>query len=59
MKERRHMEPSKELTEEIIKKLWGALPEEAEADFQTWLKEPSEEGLNALNQTQAQTQIRF
>lgn len=33
MKERRHMEPSKELTEEIIKKLLGALPEEAEADF--------------------------
>ena len=48
MKERRHMEPSKELTEEIIKKLLGALPEEAETDFQAWLKEPSEEGLNAL-----------
>ena len=42
------MEPSKELTEKIIKKLLGALPEEAEADFQAWLKEPSEEGLNAL-----------
>lgn len=48
MKERRYMEPSKELTEEIIKKLLGALPEEAETDFQAWLKEPSEEGLNAL-----------
>lgn len=48
MKERRYMEPSKELTEKIIKKLLGALPEEAEGDFQAWLKEPSEEGLDAL-----------
>lgn len=42
------MEPSEEMTEKIIKKLLGALPEEAEADFQTWVEEPTEEGLNAL-----------
>ncbi len=42
------MEPYKELTERIIEKLLGALPEEAETDFQTWLKDPSEEGLNTL-----------
>ena len=42
------MEPSKELMEKITKKLLGALPEEAEADFQAWVEEPSEEGLNAL-----------
>ena len=48
MKERRHMEPSKELTEEIIKKLLGALPDEAEDDFQAWLEEPSDEGLDTL-----------
>lgn len=48
MKERRHMESSEELTERIINKLLGALPEEAEGDFQAWLKKPSEEGLDAL-----------
>lgn len=42
------MEPSMELTEKIIKKLLGALPEEAEVDFQAWVEEPSNEGLNAL-----------
>lgn len=42
------MEPSEEITEKIISKLLGALPEEAEDDFQAWLKEPSEEGLDAL-----------
>ena len=42
------MEPSDETTKKIIKKLLGALPEEAEDDFQAWLEEPSEEGLNAL-----------
>ncbi len=42
------MEPSEEMTEKIIKKLLGALPDEAEDDFQAWLKEPSDEGLNAL-----------
>ncbi len=42
------MEPSNETTDKIIKKLLGALPEEAEDDFQAWLEEPSEEGLNAL-----------
>ena len=42
------MEPSKELTEELIRKLLGALPDEAEDDFQAWLEKPSEEGLDAL-----------
>lgn len=42
------MEPSEEMTEKIAKKLLGALPDEAEADFQAWLEDPSEEGLNAL-----------
>lgn len=42
------MEPSEEMTEKITKKLLGALPDEAEEDFQAWLEEPSEEGLNAL-----------
>jgi hypothetical protein len=42
------MEPSEEMTEKIIKKLLGALPDEAEDDFRAWLKEPSDEGLNAL-----------
>lgn len=48
MKERRYMEPSRELTERIIEKLLGALPEEAETDFQAWLKDPSDDGLDAL-----------
>ena len=42
------MEPSEEMTEKIIKKLLGALPDEAEEDFQAWLKDPSDEGLDAL-----------
>lgn len=42
------MEPSEEMTEKITKKLLGALPEEAEDDFQAWLNEPSDEGLDAL-----------
>ena len=42
------MEPSEEMTEKIIKKLLGALPDEAEDDFQAWSKEPSDEGLNVL-----------
>ena len=37
-----------EMTEKITKKLLGALPDEAEDDFQAWLEEPTNEGLNAL-----------
>lgn len=42
------MELSEEMTEKITKKLLGALPDEAEADFQAWLEEPSDEGLDTL-----------
>ena len=42
------MEPSEEMTEKLTKKLLGALPDEAEDDFQAWLEEPTDEGLNAL-----------
>ena len=42
------MELSEEMVEKITKKLLGALPDEAEEDFQAWLKDPSDEGLDAL-----------
>ena len=42
------MELSEEMVEKITKKLLGALPDEAEDDFQAWLKDPSDEGLDAL-----------
>lgn len=42
------MEISEEMSQKTIEKLLGALPEEAEEDFQAWLEEPSDEGLNKL-----------
>ncbi|MBR0431109.1 hypothetical protein IJJ05_02380 [Candidatus Saccharibacteria bacterium] len=42
------MEPSEMMTEKIIKRLLGILPEEAEDDFQNWLSQPSDEGLDQL-----------
>ena len=42
------MEPSEMMTEKIIKRLLGILPEEAEDDFQNWLSQPSNEGLDQL-----------
>ncbi|MBR2543067.1 hypothetical protein IKF03_00465 [Candidatus Saccharibacteria bacterium] len=42
------MEATEEMTQEVIKELVSALPETAEADFQAWLENPSEEGLNEL-----------
>ena len=42
------MEPSEMMTEKIIKRLLGILPEEAEDDFQNWLSQPSDKGLDRL-----------
>ncbi len=42
------MEAPEEITKKITKELLGALPEEAEDDFQRWLADPSDEGLTEL-----------
>ena len=42
------MEITPELTDKLTDALIAALPEEAEADYQAWLENPSEEGFLAL-----------
>ena len=42
------MEATEEMTQEVVKEVISAVPKAAEADFQAWLENPSEEELKEL-----------
>lgn len=42
------MQITPELNDQLIDSLLAALPEAAEADYQAWLSNPTEEGFEAL-----------